>query len=213
MPRNPALTRSLCAVGIAAALSTAACSSDEGGTAEPVPGTATSVTAAAAAATTKAAAASTAASAAAGTTTAQQTSGCAVSELRLTLGQGQGAAGSAELPLVFTNVSGRTCVLDGFPGVSYVQGGADGAQVGAAATRSGSSAGAVTLAPNAAATAMVRAVEVRNYPQDTCAPTPVSGLRVYPPNDTGSIFVPYSTTGCSKTGDGLNQLSVQAVTG
>lgn len=212
MPRNPVLIRSLAAVGIAVVLTTAACGSDEGGTAEPVPGTATSVTAAAAAATTKAAAASTPMTAA-GTTAAQQQAGCVVSELRLTLGQGQGAAGSTELPLVFTNVSGRTCVLDGFPGVSYVQGGADGAQVGAAATRSGESTGAVTLAPNAAATAMVRAVEVRNYPEDTCAPTPVAGLRVYPPNDTGSIFVPYATTGCSETGDGLNQLSVQAVTG
>lgn len=212
MPRNPVLIRTLGAVGIAAALTTAACSSDESGTAEPSPGPTTSVTAAAAAATTKAAAASTLTTAAGATTTLQQ-DGCVVGELRVTLGQAQGAAGSTELPLVFTNVSGRTCVLDGFPGVSYVQGGADGAQVGAAATRSGASAGAVTLAPDSTATAMVRAVEVQNYPADTCAPTPVAGLRVYPPNDTGSIYVPYATTGCSKTGDGLNQLSVQAVTG
>lgn len=212
MPRNPVLIRSLGAVGIAVVLTTAACGSDESGTTEPVAGTATSVTAAAAAATTKAAAASTLMTAA-GTAAAQQQAGCVASELRLTLGQTQGAAGSTELPLVFTNVSGRTCVLDGFPGVSYVQGGADGAQVGAAATRSGKTTGPVTLAPNATATAMVRAVEVRNYPEDTCAPTPVAGLRVYPPNDTGSIFVQYATTGCSKTGDGLNQLSVQAVTG
>lgn len=198
MSRNPVLIRTLGAVGIAALLTTAACGSDESGTADAVPTAAASVTAAAAAATAPA-----------------QQAGCAVSELRLTLGQGQGAAGSTELPLVFTNVGGRTCALDGFPGVSYVQGGADGAQVGAAATRSGESAGAVTLAPDATATAtaMVRAVEVQNYPADTCAPTPVAGLRVYPPNDTGSIFVPYATTGCSKTGDGLNQLSVQAVTG
>lgn len=196
MSRNPVLIRTLGAVGIAALLTTAACGSDESGTPDAVPTAAASVTAAAAAATAPA-----------------QLAGCAVSELRLTLGQGQGAAGSTELPLVFTNVGGRTCALDGFPGVSYVQGGADGAQVGAAATRSGESAGAVTLAPDATATAMVRAVEVQNYPADTCSPTPVAGLRVYPPNDTGSIFVPYATTGCSKTGDGLNQLSVQAVTG
>lgn len=196
MSRNPVLIRTLGAVGIAALLTTAACGSDESGTADAVPTAAASVTAAAAAATAPA-----------------QLAGCVVSELRVTLGQSQGAAGSTELPLVFTNVGGRTCALDGFPGVSYVQGGADGAQVGAAATRSGESAGAVTLAPDATATAMVRAVEVQNYPADTCAPTPVAGLRVYPPNDTGSIFVPYATTGCSKTGDGLNQLSVQAVTG
>ncbi|WP_241566087.1 hypothetical protein [Prescottella agglutinans] len=38
------------------------------------------------------------------------------------------------------------------------------------------------------------------------------GLRVNPPNDTGSIFVPYPTKGLRGTGAGLNQLSVQAVT-
>lgn len=203
MPRNPVLIRVLAAAGIAGMLTTAACSSDGDGTAEPAPGTTTAVTAAAASTT----------AAVTETTAAQQQNGCAVSDLRLTLGQVQGAAGSTELPLVFTNTGGRTCVLDGFPGVSYVQGGADGAQVGAAATRSGQSAGPVTLAPDATATAMVRAVEVQNYPEDTCVPTPVAGLRVYPPNDTGSIFVPYATTGCSQTGDGLDQLSVQAVTG
>lgn len=204
MPRNPVLIRVLAAAGIAGVLTTtAACSSNGDGAAEPATGTTTATTAAAA---------STAA-AVTRTTAAQQLNGCVVSDLRLTLGQAQGAAGSTKLPLVFTNTGGRTCVLDGFPGVSYVQGGADGAQVGAAATRSGQSAGPVTLAPDATATAMVRAVEVQNYPEDTCVPTPVAGLRVYPPNDTGSIFVPYATTGCSQTGDGLDQLSVQAVTG
>ena len=36
-----------------------------------------------------------------------------MSELRLTLGQGQGAAGSTELPLVFTNVGGTGPWFDG----------------------------------------------------------------------------------------------------
>jgi hypothetical protein len=34
---------------------------------------------------------------------------------------------------------------------------------------------------------------------------------VYPPDDTGSVFVPYATTGCSQ--NGVKQLSVQPVTG
>ncbi|NKS65829.1 DUF4232 domain-containing protein [Rhodococcus hoagii] len=196
MSRNPVLIRTLGAVGIAALLTTAACGSDESGTADAVPTAAASVTAAAAAATAPA-----------------QLAGLCRERAAPDPRQGQGAAGSTELPLVFTNVGGRTCALDGFPVSPTCRAAPTALRLGAAATRSGESAGAVTLAPDATATAMVRAVEVQNYPADTCAPTPVAGLRVYPPNDTGSIFVPYATTGCSKTGDGLNQLSVQAVTG
>lgn len=201
------VSRGLGALGIAAALTAAACSSDDGASApSPAPEPVSTTTAAAAVvpATTTADAA---------ITPAAGPDGCAVSDLRLTLGQGQGAAGSTQIPLVFTNVGGRACVLEGFPGVSYVQGGADGAQVGAAATRSGDPHGAVTLPANGTATALVRAVNVQNYPADTCAPTAVAGLRVYPPGDTASIFVPYATEGCAATGDGLNQLAVQAVTG
>ncbi|WP_305094474.1 DUF4232 domain-containing protein [Prescottella sp. R16] len=158
--------------------------------------------------------ATTTAQAAAGTLAATTGSdGCGTDELRVDLGQVQGAAGSSILPLVFTNTGSRTCMLDGFPGVSYTQGGPDGTQVGAAAVRDGDSHGAVSLTPDATATAQVRAVNVANYPADTCAPTPVTGLRVYPPNTTDPMFVPYATTGCSATGAGITQLSVQAVTG
>ncbi len=34
---------------------------------------------------------------------------------------------------------------------------------------------------------------------------------MYPPDDTGSVFLPYPTTGCSQTG--VKQLSVQPVIG
>ncbi|MDH6281633.1 DUF4232 domain-containing protein [Prescottella agglutinans] len=212
MQRQSLVFRGLGLLGAAAVLAAAGCSTNEDGTPEPSPAaspapsaTTTAAPAAATSTTTTTAPTSTFAPAA-------HPDGCAVNELRLTLGQTQGAAGSTELPLVFTNVGGRTCVLDGFPGVSYVQGGADGAQIGSAATRSGESNGAVPLAPNGTATAMVRAVHVENYPAETCVPTDVTGLRVYPPNDTGSMFVPYATKGCSGTGDNLDQLSVQAVT-
>ncbi|WP_430331717.1 DUF4232 domain-containing protein [Rhodococcus sp. ACT016] len=209
MNRQSFAFRGLGILAAAAALTAAGCSTDKNGTPEPSPAAGSAPPA-----TTAAPAAATSINATSPDSTvnaAAHPDGCAVSELRLTLGQTQGAAGSTELPLVFTNVGGRTCVLDGFPGVSYVQGGPDGAQVGAAATRSGESDGAVSLAPNGTATAMVRAVNVENYPADTCAPTDVAGLRVYPPNDTGSIFVPYPTKGCSGTAEGLNQLSVQTV--
>jgi len=211
MQRQSLAFRGLGILGLAAVLTAAGCSTDEDGAPEPSPASASAPVAT----TTLAPAAATETTATAPTsafTPAAHPDGCVVSELRLTVGQAQGAAGSTELPLVFTNIGGRTCVLEGFPGVSYVQGGADEAQVGSAATRSGDSHGAVSLAPGGTASAEVRAVNVENYPADTCAPTDVAGLRVYPPNDTGSIIVPYPTKGCSGTGADLNQLSVQAVT-
>ncbi|OYD67055.1 DUF4232 domain-containing protein [Rhodococcus sp. OK302] len=135
---------------------------------------------------------------------------CTVGELTVTLGQAGGAAGSTELPLVFTNTSSRTCNLDGFPGVSYVTV-ASGNPVGAPATRSGSGS-VVSLAPGSAGTAMVRATNVENYPADQCGVTEVAGLQVYPPNSYDSVFVPYPTKACSMTGANINQLSVAPVT-
>jgi hypothetical protein len=42
-------------------------------------------------------------------------------------------------------------------------------------------------------------------------PTPVRGLRIYPPGDTASLFVPMDGTGCTATPPGA-QLSVRTVT-
>ncbi|TQF65839.1 DUF4232 domain-containing protein [Rhodococcus spelaei] len=133
---------------------------------------------------------------------------CTATELTLTAGQSEGAAGSVIIPLVFTNKGARTCVLDGFPGVSYVTG-EGGTEVGAAATRAGSSAGPVRLAPGTKATANVRAVQVLNYPSSDCVPGAVGGLRVFPPNAFDALFLPHSGTGCTQPG--VHQLEVTAV--
>lgn len=83
--------------------------------------------------------------AAARTTTAIRT--CAVSDLYLSLGAKEGAAGSLYWPVRFTNTSTSTCALRGYPGVSVV----DGAhhRIGPAAKHSGSGYGTVTLSPAA----------------------------------------------------------------
>ncbi len=56
---------------------------------------------------------------------------CATSALRASVptGQGNGAAGSSYYPIVFTNVSGASCTLYGYPGVSFVTG-VGGSQIG-----------------------------------------------------------------------------------
>ena len=107
--------------------------------------------------------------------------GCLTSGLSLRLGAGQGTAGSIYEPIVFTNTSGRSCTLYGYPGVSFVAPGT-GHQVGAAASHNPEHAPAtVTLAPGASASALLQVVDDRNFPPSSCHLVAVSGLRVYPP--------------------------------
>lgn len=135
---------------------------------------------------------------------------CGTDELRGSLGPAEGAAGSVYVPLVLTNVGGRTCELRGFPGVSYVAGD-DGHQIGPAAAMSGPRGGEVVLKPGAAAAAQLQLVNVANFDAGVCHPMPVRGLRVYPPGDTTSLYVERAGTGCAGAPPG-NQLSVQTLT-
>ncbi|CAN5260451.1 hypothetical protein BH09ACT9_BH09ACT9_51870 [soil metagenome] len=201
----------LLAAPLAALALLSGCGSDETGTAESSPAPASTTTASAPTTQTGTASPSTTHTDHTQTTTstAPNPEGCAIGELNVTLGESSGAAGSVELPVVFTNTGGRTCTLDGFPGVSYVTG-ASGSEVGAAAGRSGSGS-LVSLAPGSAATSLVRATNVENYPADQCGVTDVAGLRVYPPNSYDSVFLAYPTKGCSMTGANINQLTVAPV--
>jgi hypothetical protein len=112
-------------------------------------------------------------------------------------------------PLIFTNTGSRTCELRGFPGVSYVAGD-DGHQVGPAAEMSGARGPEVPIPPGRTAVAQLRLVNVQNFDAAVCGPTPVRGLRIYPPGDTASLFVAMEGTGCTGTPPGP-QLSVQTV--
>ncbi len=135
---------------------------------------------------------------------------CTAAQLSATLGQGDAAAGSVTRPLEFTNTGSGPCELRGFPGVSYVAGD-DGHQVGPAAQETGERAGEVVLRPGGQAVALVQFVQVANFDAAVCKPTPVRGLRVYPPGDTASLFVPAAGTGCAGTPPGP-QLTVRTVT-
>lgn len=155
-------------------------------------------------------------SAAAGTSAAPSTSAavggpnCLSAELSVTLGASSGAAGSTELPIVFSNIGNRTCTVDGYPGVSYLTS-PGGSQVGQAATRVGSGSSPVEIAPGSSATSLVKATVVANYPTDQCQPTPVEGLNVYSPNTTEAVYLPYATTGCATSDAAITQLAVQPV--
>ncbi|MFC5996510.1 DUF4232 domain-containing protein [Pseudonocardia hispaniensis] len=142
--------------------------------------------------------------------TAAGTPPCTAAELGLTLGEPDAAAGSVHRTLIFTNTGSRTCALIGFPGVSYVAGD-DGHQVGPAAERSGPRGGEVRIEPGTTAVAGVQMVQVANFDAAACGPTPVRGLRVYPPGETHAMFVPMAGTGCAGNPPGP-QLTVTTVT-
>jgi hypothetical protein len=127
------------------------------------------------------------------------TSACATSGLDVWLNtQGSGVAGGTYYELNFTNLSGSTCTLYGFPGVSGVTLG--GSQLGDAASRGGTRQ-TVTLANGATAFANLEIVNTGVFPPAKCAPVTAAGLRVYPPNQTQSRVVPFPFSACSKTGE------------
>ncbi|MGH3519266.1 MAG: DUF4232 domain-containing protein [Haloechinothrix sp.] len=135
---------------------------------------------------------------------------CESGDLKLSIGKGDGAAGTVWRPLRFTNVSDSPCVIHGFPGVSYVAGD-DGHQVGAAAYRDGSKGKPVTLAKGRTAYAAVGFTQVGNYDPAECEPTKVRGLRIYPPQETRSMYLANPTTGCANEDVPGYQLKVQTI--
>jgi hypothetical protein len=128
------------------------------------------------------------------------TPACPTSELDVWLNtQGNGAAGTNYYQLEFTNLSGSSCMLFGYPGVSAVS--LTGTQIGNAAFRDQSfKPHVVTLANGATATAMVGITQVSIFPKAQCKPVTAAGLRVYPPGQTASRIVPFPFGACSKTG-------------
>ncbi|RYZ32592.1 MAG: DUF4232 domain-containing protein [Propionibacteriaceae bacterium] len=135
---------------------------------------------------------------------------CTTADLSVRLGSGAGAGMNQQrVSLEFTDTGAVTCTLDGHPGVSFVTG-ADGHQVGAPAVRSGTSA-RIVLRPGQVAHADLDVVDAAAFDPGACGPTPVTGLRVYPPDETASVFVPDPVTGCTSTDPAIDVLNVGPV--
>jgi hypothetical protein len=152
--------------------------------------------------------ATSAAPAGTGTATAPGAAPCPTSSLGVKLGLAQGAAGSSYQVIDFTNTSGVTCTLYGYPGVSAGNG-QPLTQVGLAAAETPTPPRElVTLAPGAVANALLRIVDAGNYPASKCSMTPTKLLRIYPPNQTVPVYLHYSTQMCAKP---VQTLSVSVV--
>jgi hypothetical protein len=111
---------------------------------------------------------------------------------------GNGAAGSSYYNLQFTNLSGSSCELTGFPGVSAV--GLTGVQVGLASGRSPGASVSVRLAPGATSTSVIQLTDAANFPSSACHEVLAAGFRVYPPGATASKLIPYPFEACSSHG-------------
>ncbi|BCB32588.1 hypothetical protein KaCgl_05620 [Corynebacterium glutamicum] len=113
------------------------------------------------------------------------------------------------IDLNFTNAGSTDCTLHGFPGVSFV-GMDNGTQIGAPAVREGDAFPAVTLGPGENTIAALKISRAENYDSDACSLQPVDGLRVYPPGETASAYLPLEGfNGCDN--DGLKLLTIKSV--
>jgi hypothetical protein len=115
--------------------------------------------------------------------------------LSLSIGQGQGAAGSTIIPLVFTNTGSRPCTMYGYPGVSFLDSG--GQQLGVPAARSGTEEGVVTLAPGTKANALLSVPDPGNFSSGDCNRHTSASVRAYPPDQTASLETAESVPVCT----------------
>jgi hypothetical protein len=138
---------------------------------------------------------------------------CATSSLNVTLGPSSGYAGGVYQTIVFTNTSGTTCTLFGYPGVSLVSA-PPYKQIGLAAQRASTvPVKLITLATGAAANAVLQIVDALNFGSATCSPTQAAFLRVFPPNQTAPVFLPDTSQICAQPVQTLFISAVQAGAG
>ncbi|MGN6172298.1 MAG: DUF4232 domain-containing protein [Streptosporangiaceae bacterium] len=156
----------------------------------------------AAAGTPTAAATSTAPTSAAPATTSSSSAAvtmCATSALKAAVNTAKpgAAAGSIYYPLDLTNISGSTCTVFGYPGVSCVTG-PSGTRIGRAATRNPvKPATTITLTPGQVAHATLQVAQAGNYDPAQCKPVTAHWLRIFPPDQTAPLYVSFTTKACS----------------
>lgn len=128
--------------------------------------------------------------------------------------RGNGSAGGTYYNLEFSNVSGHTCTLHGYPGVSAVN--LAGRRLGSAASRNNAHKPVVITLASATtknmagtlATAVLKITDAGVYPP-TCGQVIAAGVRVYPPGQTASKLISFPFAACSHNGPVI--LHVEAV--
>lgn len=135
---------------------------------------------------------------------------CLTSELKVTLDSSAAgaAAGSSYVPLEFTNESGRSCAVSGYPAVAFASA-AGGPQIGTAATaEQNTHTAGVMLAPGAVAHAWLQIADVASFPASRCKPIQAGGLRVAVAGAQAAAFLPHSFQACADNMPGSTLLAV-----
>jgi hypothetical protein len=122
---------------------------------------------------------------------------------------GGGAAGKQGKYVVFENVTAAACSLRGYPGVSFVAGD-DGHQVGSAFKRVKAETPLIMLTPGDRVQSTVVLANAGNFDAASCKPVDVRGFRIYPPGETGAVFVEDAQQACSATGQGVGEVMPMA---
>jgi hypothetical protein len=124
---------------------------------------------------------------------------CPLSQLAVSDQKGSAGSTHRSVILIFRNTSAVTCHLTGYPGVAALN--STDQQI-AQATRTlhghlggATSAGTVTLAAGASASATVEALAIDATTGNGCAA--YAGILVTPPNETHSIKLAWPGDGCS----------------
>jgi Protein of unknown function (DUF4232) len=136
---------------------------------------------------------------------------CATSALKVRVASvpGGAAAGSSYYPVQFANISGASCTLYGYPGVSFVTA-PGGSQIGPAAIRNPATAAQlVTVVPGQTVHAELQVVDAQNYPPADCGVVTAHWLKVYPPNQTAPAYISFTAPACSKPRQILSVQTVQ----
>ena len=137
---------------------------------------------------------------------------CATSALKITQSAPNGYAGGFDVTIGFTNTSGTACTLYGYPGVSLVS--ASYAQIGLPATRLGTvPVKLITLASGATASALVQIADALNFPSPSCGAVKAAYLRIFPPNQTASVYLANTSLTCAKPVPTLMVTAVQVGSG
>ena len=111
--------------------------------------------------------------------------------------QSNGAAGTIYYQLMFTNLSGHTCTLLGYPGVSAVNIG--NVQIGQPAVRESAPIHPYVLVEGGSVFANFGIMETAFFTPSTCHPAHAAGVRVYAPNQTFAKIVPFPFATCNST--------------
>lgn len=112
---------------------------------------------------------------------------CTTDNSTAELGTSSGAAGSVQVPIIFTNTSSAPCTLEGFPTVEFV-GDDNGTQLGAPAAddTQSSPVALVTIEPGNSAASLLT---ITVADTDGCTRVPANGFRVIPPGSNDAFFL------------------------